>query len=1096
MKFFRRLQRRDASTASAWRKLRVEGLERRELLAADVVASVESATIDEAVSLNAATSTLDGSAFLQWQLQASDWQTLFAATNALSDRARVSEPPAPAASPASSWSQLTSLPRLRAEHTALEVGGKIYVLGGIYSHTQGFCEIDVYDPQTGEWSLAGDMARCRHHFNAVSYADRYILVLGGKTGNDASGVRWADRFDTATGEWTQLPALPEVKWGGPAVVAEGRVHLLAGAWDSEGISRSHYSLDLQDFAAGWRSEPRTLMPTVHSAAAYLDGKIYVMGGEGNHLHPANEQFDVVQVYDLATQSWSYGESLPAPRNHMETSTFVYGGEIWSVAGVDSSLTPRGQSDMFIYNPQLQQWRVYEQALPSKFVSPASLTIGDTLYVLGGWIGDWELERLSDKVWTLDLQDGDPLPTPAPGEPESLDVEAAIGEVRLTWPDAGDIESGYVLERAINDGAFEALATLDADSTSHVDASVAIGDVYSYRIAAFNSAGRSAYQYSSPIQPLGETPVDDQLPPGPTSVISLGGVAARSATLHWEDELGTAAGYLLQRAVVGEKFFDLASLPAEATTYQDDGLLPATPYSYRVAATNSYGQSDFRYSPVFTTLSEETPVNEAEPPSPPSAITSSDVSSGSVTLAWSDPAGTAEGYSLQRSVNGGKFNDLIELSAETLVYSDATLQPETFYAYRIVATNAYGSSAFRYSVPFTTPADVAPPVEHNPPQPTSVISIVSVTSRSSVVEWIDEQGTAEGFILQRAVVAGKFVDVATLPADTTHYEDASLSPATQYSYRVAATNEYGESDFRYSPLFFTESDEVPTGEVGPPSPTSPLEESSVGSRSATLNWSDPGGTAEEFLLQRSTSGGKYNDLVRLPATATEYTDATLQPGTVYDYRIAAINAYGQSSYRYSAPFTTTLDDSVVHIEAIDVSSNVVEIGWSAYLSDAMAISLQRASRGGRFVELARLPSSEMSYRDVAVAPGTTYFYRIAIIHPGGEETYAYSEPVIIPGAVSSFLGVESPPDAPTSLNANYSSRGDVRLAWQREVANATHFVVERSVNGAAFQTIAVLGRSTDAYDDLEVDAGNWYVYRISALNSLGVSQPTFSGPVWT
>jgi hypothetical protein len=63
-------------------------------------------------------------------------------------------------------------------------------------------------------------------------------------------------FNTATEAWTTLPSLPETMGGCGAVVLNGKLHVIGGAWfeGNSGFTRdlsSHYELDLADFGAGW-----------------------------------------------------------------------------------------------------------------------------------------------------------------------------------------------------------------------------------------------------------------------------------------------------------------------------------------------------------------------------------------------------------------------------------------------------------------------------------------------------------------------------------------------------------------------------------------------------------------------------------------------------------------------------------------------------------------------------------------------------------------------------------------------------------------------------------------------------------------------------
>lgn len=62
------------------------------------------------------------------------------------------------------------------------------------------------------------------------------------------------------------------------------------------------------------------------------------------------------------------------------------------------------------------------------------------------------------------------------------------------------------------------------------------------------------------------------------------------TLSWTDNSSDESNFVVERKVGAGAFEELVTLPANATTYQDNGLAMATNYCYRVLATNALGSS--------------------------------------------------------------------------------------------------------------------------------------------------------------------------------------------------------------------------------------------------------------------------------------------------------------------------------------------------------------------------------------------------------------------------------------------------------------------------------------------------------------------------
>lgn len=306
------------------------------------------------------------------------------------------------------WIQKADMNRMRGEHASVVYDGKIFVFSGIDNPTNGPDVIEVYDPVADTWTDMGTMSRHRNHVTAgASVNGDEVWICGGKTGKpNTTGTKWVDVYNLSTGTWRQGPDLPDVHWGGPAVIVGNELHVLDGA-QSNTVTPGHlFVLDLTDEAAGWRTEPDVPQPRVHGAGVALNGKIYLVGGELKHTH--NGDTTTVQIYDPATNTWSMGPDLPLPRSHVEWNTFVYEGKIWSVSGVDSSQTPRGQAEIFVLDPRANAWSEFPTALPEKLVSPGARVVGQTLYVFGGGVntrfdGDmvttWALPLAADLLST-------------------------------------------------------------------------------------------------------------------------------------------------------------------------------------------------------------------------------------------------------------------------------------------------------------------------------------------------------------------------------------------------------------------------------------------------------------------------------------------------------------------------------------------------------------------------------------------------------------------------------------------------------------------------------------------------------------------------
>lgn len=94
-----------------------------------------------------------------------------------------------------------------------------------------------------------------------------------------------------------------------------------------------------------------------------------------------------------------------------------------------------------------------------------------------------------------------FPATAPDAPTDLTAAApAPGQVDLTWVNKAGDEDGFVLERRTGTGPFLRVATLMVGATAYTDTHVASATTYTYRAAAFNLAGTSAYSNEAVVTP--------------------------------------------------------------------------------------------------------------------------------------------------------------------------------------------------------------------------------------------------------------------------------------------------------------------------------------------------------------------------------------------------------------------------------------------------------------------------------------------------------------------------------------------------------------------------------------------------------------------
>ena len=185
----------------------------------------------------------------------------------------------------------------------------------------------------------------------------------------------------------------------------------------------------------------------------------------------------------------------------------------------------------------------------------------------------------------------------------------------------------------------------------------------------------------------------------------------------------------------------------------------------------------------------------EPPAEPTGL-STTPSHDRVVLTWDDPNdGTITGYViLRRNREIHPVGTFVTIAGDTgsadATYTDATVEPDKQYVYRIKAINEHGKVSEESDwVRADTPAV---PVPDKPTGLTVVVSHDTVT-----LTWDDPQDDSiTGYVILRRDreihLVGTFVTLTgdTGSADTT-YTDDTVEPDQQYVYRIKAINEHGE-----------------------------------------------------------------------------------------------------------------------------------------------------------------------------------------------------------------------------------------------------------------------------------------------------------------
>ena len=167
-----------------------------------------------------------------------------------------------------------------------------------------------------------------------------------------------------------------------------------------------------------------------------------------------------------------------------------------------------------------------------------------------------------------------------------------------------------------------------------------------------------------------------------------------------------------------------------------------------------------------------------------------------------------------------------------------------------------------------------------------------------------------------------------------------------------------------------------------------------------------------------------------------------------------------------------------LRAVAASGTHVDLSWKDQSNNELGFDIERSTDGVTYYLTDTVGAAQVSYSDLTVQPGHTYFYRVRAYNPGGSSAYAPSTSVATPAVTL--------PKAPSSLTAKALATGKgVSLAWKDNSTNEDGFQIER-LNGSTWQPLATVAANIKTFTDTSAVRGITNTYRVLAFNVAGGS----------
>ena len=285
------------------------------------------------------------------------------------------------------WKELAPLPVGQSGHTAVLLGGSVYIGGGIEGRSSNDKQIsyrlDVYNFTTNQWSSSP--ITTPYDSFAMTVLDDKLVTAGGRTKNNEVVKKV---LVLNAGQWKDYSEMPTARYAATAVGYHSMLIVVGGGVKVEGKWTRVSTTELLDTTNGCWYTCNNL-PSLHQQmkAVIMNDKLYLLGGFDKDVKLSLQVF-VASLDTLSTHQLNW-QSAPNTPWCISAPVVLYNKFLLSVGGKQQSCT----SEVNVFNPSTGQWK-HLTNIPAARCGLAVVGVADNIIVIGGVIGN----EFSNTVW--------------------------------------------------------------------------------------------------------------------------------------------------------------------------------------------------------------------------------------------------------------------------------------------------------------------------------------------------------------------------------------------------------------------------------------------------------------------------------------------------------------------------------------------------------------------------------------------------------------------------------------------------------------------------------------------------------------------------
>jgi titin len=483
-----------------------------------------------------------------------------------------------------------------------------------------------------------------------------------------------------------------------------------------------------------------------------------------------------------------------------------------------------------------------------------------------------------------------IPAVVPGAPTGLSVTGKTQtSIALSWSapvdNGGRAITDYQIEWSTNGSTWNTFTDGVSIATSATVTGLTRSLNYEFKISAKNPEG--AGPASSALSAIPATS-----PATPTSLI----VASKNASevnLTWSapDNGGSAlTDYLVTYSSDGTNWTTANRSQSLSTAFTIGGLTRGIQYSFKVAAINIEG----------TGAAASISSIPAVVPSVPASIETYSATRSSVNVRWlapDDGGRPITDYRVRYSIDGTNWTTLSQAASTAVERNITGLSAGLAYQFQVAAVTAEGQSG--WSTPASAITAVAPGVP-------GLISISSRTTSSISLAWSAPVSSGDyavtDYKIEYSTNGTTWESFTHSPSVSTNATITGLTRGTAYRFRVAALSAAGSSNW-------TTTSAPGIVAAGVPSGSTELLVTNRTQTSVSLSWVAPvdnGGAAiTDYVIRYSVDGLTWSTFADGVSTSTTAVVTGLTRGSLYRFRVAAVNDVGVGPDAFPRAATSTI-----------------------------------------------------------------------------------------------------------------------------------------------------------------------------------------------